>query len=543
MEDQYRYHGMEEIFRIDLDTNHEQNFNLDKAHTFGELNRKFRAAFKKNGLALSGKARIESESTGNEWRIVDEDKELIQAYFIKKYSYEEKKWDKKNHERGKKERKYCVFIYRDTPSGRTRELWQEKVFQVGIPFRNKYDDKEEFVRLVTANEDLDGKRFLEKEEEDRKKRRAYYRRELDDEAKSNQKRKWDYFFRPHPYFIGRAQKESIDDLEDQIDELEKEHKKQVIYCGAAAAAIFLLAIFGSGMLYYVLPVVGLFYLFTFMKFQQQKKRKEKWVHSLKNEIQQLYRQVSTDIPSDEQMESWLHQEIKILEDRAIRELMLERDTILKVGDNQNKWDTESSIFMLDWGAIQPQNTNGKGNVDEEHIRGFRVTKRYLPLFSVYYVQFIFLTPDQIAAYSTFYDFILGKTIGATTHQYYYQDVVGIGTVDSQVPNIFDEKSNFDVTLLRISVSNNDPLQIALKSEQVIEDINKRIEENRKYAEKHTGSAHDDPDFLSSTLPDYRQVDPDEENLSTKIALAAMASVRREWARKKEILLNKSNNAL
>lgn len=409
---------------------------------------------------------------------------------------------------------------------------------MGIPFRSKYDH-EEYVYVVSADEDLDGNHFLSKEALDKNKNRIHYRRELQKDNNSNQKRKWDYFFRPHNLLIGKHQKKQVLELEDEIEDMKKQNQKNLILYGCALVAAICLGIFVSEMIFLAIPLIVLVYLPLLIKFQKQKKLKEKWILSLTHEIKQLYQQVPVDIPSDEQMEAWLFEEIQHLKDKAIEELILDRDMILAIEGN-DPWG-HPGITIPDWGAIQPKKTNGRDRVNDVHLKSFRVTKRNQLLFAVYYIQFIFLTKEQIAIYNTFYDFILGKPIGHTTHQYHYQDVVSIGTSNDTVPNIFDEHSEFDITLIQIAVSNNNPLQIALTDEKVIEDINKRIEENKRYAEQQAELEEENLDYSEMTLTPneaYREVSYDKNDLPYTKAFAAMGHVRREWTQKKETLLSK-----
>jgi hypothetical protein len=283
--------------------------------------------------------------------------------------------------------------------------------------------------------------------------------------------------------------------------------------------------------------LGVFYYFTNIPaLQKQLEIDSKEVNTYKFEIDHLLSQVPSKLISDQEMINILENAVRRIEKIAISELALSPNDLLQLESKINPLNI-SSIHIMQWGTIQPPKIVGKDRLPENHRIAFFVTNGGLPLFGVYYFQYIFLTKLNISVYSCFYDLILDKTFGDSTSQYYYKDIVSIGSTNLVIANPYDESEEYDTTTLQIAVSNNNPLQIAITDERILTDLNDRIKIRKEILakeQKEISSDSNGGDFLNinDSIDMISNINTDEEGLPSTRARAAMAYVRREWARLK-----------
>ncbi|HRI61892.1 MAG TPA: hypothetical protein PK228_19270, partial [Saprospiraceae bacterium] len=195
----------------------------------------------------------------------------------------------------------------------------------------------------------------------------------------------------------------------------------------------------------------------------------------------LESQMEQTTVSGTQMRQWLKEEIEKLDEQSAVELGLPSDSILRQGvkDGHIKIDPNNQITGLmvqEWGLTQPLTTNGKATIEKKHwhhLRAYRYNEGR-PLVGVYYLHFIYMTPDTIGFCGFFYDFILAKRFGTYTQQLFYRDIVNIGAREEDT-KILSDQEEWQTKQIIMSFTNGERISIALTDTVAIENLREQIE--------------------------------------------------------------------
>ena len=498
------------LFKIEKEEFPERLFrNSAKGFVVPEVRRKF----KKNNISLSKSSYFKA----HRWTdtSLKKPKEKVTKVLIDKGAKEIKAyyfWEEEEQYNVKK----------GPASGQSSLLSNHSVYEIGVPTVNEEENKKTiFLISGDEREKLQGK----------------------------QRQKWDYFFRIYYPQIGKQQKRRIKKLNKEIEEWKKKIKNEYLLIGMLILGMILFITSGELAIQSIaiLCIATMGWLgLKVRKLSQKIEIAQRWIHTYKLEIKYLQNQVppKEEIPTENQIEEWLVQELNELEEEAIKELDIDPSQLLPLDQDQNFRDGLKSIFIEEIGISQPKKVHGRDYVNAHHMEAIRVRRNGLPHFGVYYFQFIFLTADKITVLGFFYDFILNRKQGNISDEFYYSDVVSVVTKRISITSPFDESVQWELDVFKLGVPNSESIQVALSDMAIIDDMNERIEAKKKLKEEgfYEDKSLDEELGLTNNDPakefDYQKhahlIEVAEADLPKTRARAAISRIRRELRSRKGV---------
>lgn len=186
----------------------------------------------------------------------------------------------------------------------------------------------------------------------------------------------------------------------------------------------------------------------------------KRIEDLETQIKNLLVQIPP-VPSDEQIELWLQENIRGLTELAIVQTGLE-DRLIKIAKADNPFCLRGPAELQLNDLIPPPYLK-KGTDRAKHLNARKFVTMsdglFVDFYGVYNIGFILLAEDVLATYSTFYDFITGRQSGENSRVQHYADVVGVETSKGYR----EIEMNNEV----VAMENVPSLQISLTSSETI----------------------------------------------------------------------------
>lgn len=476
---------------------------LDKARSFNRLPERIKDFFYRESTNLSQSSMVIKAVGQSRWYIIEK------GSFLKMYYLEAVEV----YDNGVK-----IMIAKETPTY-SDNIFHYPIYRVGIAF-NK-------------NENL----YISGHERER----------LKDER---QIQKWDYFFRASPEEAGYHHLQLMNDLEEWKDQ----YQSLIVNNGWIVGLIVIggIVVLSKLWLIVALPLV-IFVTYKFRKKFVALFRTIQTFQALNSSVQKLAEekayiesQVYQTTVSGRQMEDWLREEVQALDKKAIQELGLPADKVIRreLGDNLGDVNPQNSIVGLkiqEWGITQPISSAGKKSLVKKHkfhLRALRYNQGR-PLVGVYYIYFIYMTPETIGISGFFYDFILAKRFGTVTTQYYYRDIVGIGTAVKET-KVLEDQEELETKQVILSFVNNEKITIALTDKVAIENLREQIE--RKQAIE-TDFSNQELALESPINPDLDQLDElSEEGLPATSSNFVLTNIKTYWNQKKNFNLPPSSES-
>jgi len=175
--------------------------------------------------------------------------------------------------------------------------------------------------------------------------------------------------------------------------------------------------------------------------------------------------------SDQQMETWLEEEIKAIDKEALRHFQWTKEAIIPY-DQSLKSRSTVGLNIEEWGLLQPIYKKGKTTISPKHLRAFRFNGSE-PLYGVYYLVLFYFTEEAVGIYSCFYDFIRSEKIQPVAHKYSYQELAKIeATIDGS--KIEEGIGLLETQKIILQFYNKDSLPIALSDELAITNLKNKI---------------------------------------------------------------------
>lgn len=475
---------------------------LDKASSYSQIPEPLKTLFRVEGVHLSPDATVIKSLKEPRWFIVDSSSGFLNIFHIEIVA--------------SSSQIFQLDVTRETPTY-SDNIHDYPIYRVGIAFKG------DEALYISGRE----------------------REELTDER---QLQKWDYFFRASKEELGNKHYRLAGEFEEWRSDYQALLNKNAIKAGV----LFVVSLFLLIKLWWfvALPIIayGLYrfrnwfidlyqsYKNTrFLKFCDQK---------LGDELQYLESQVFQQTVSEDQVRKWLEEEVRELDQKTVAELGLSPDHIIRreFGGPNGGVDINKDILGLkiqEWGITQPLSANGKKSIEKKHWHHLRALRRGTrePLVGVYYIHFIYLTPDNIGISSFFYDFILAKRFGTMTTQYFYRDIVGLGTAVKDTL-ILTDLEELETKQIILSFVNNEKICIALTDQVAIENLGSQIERRESQLNSGAGgwSGLDNP--FNPEMDQLKEVG--DEFLPATRSNFVLTNLKTYWNEKKNPGLPPSN---
>jgi hypothetical protein len=429
---------------------------IKEATTYGQISNKIVKSFKQSDSVISSLSKVIPSASGNRLYIIDKTGSYVNVFFIEFIESDEDEIQ--------------VELSHETPT-HSPDINDYPVFKVGLPFPEMH---------------IDGKE----------------RAELTDEK---QIQKWDYFFQASSEELSQRHLFLIDEFTESKEKYKQKSIGQII--GILLFVLVLIIIFyqWSPLATIIIGVIFLWkFGYTLLRLFRNIQRflfLKKVVKKIEDEKEFLVDQIEQSNVSGKQMEKWLDEEINALDKKAVEELNFPEERIIRKelseGRN-NAFDFENSILGLtvrEYGFIQPLTANGKRTIERRyphHLKAYRHRKNN-PLAGIYLISFIYMTPETIGFSGFFYDFILAKRFGKITKQYYYRDIVSIGTRVCEL-EIFTNQEELETEQVLLQFYNNEVIAISLTDKVAIENLRDRVDKRPQTNDLDSDLDSDTPDF-------------------------------------------------
>lgn len=350
-------------------------------------------------------------------------------------------------------------------------------------------------------------------------------------------KKWDYFFRASKHEIGYWHRRLIHDLDAELKIKKKEENQKFLQIGGII--LVALIIYSGFWKILALPLIG-FGLYKFRKLfftlysiLQGNKVLKRSIVQLQSEIEFLEDQFSQSRVSEKEIRDCLNKEILALDKIAFEELGLDKKDILAVKPSL-KYRGTAGLSIEEWALVQSDNTNGKKIIEKKHpfhLLGFRINNGR-PIYSMYYLYFIYMTEDVIGIYGFFYDFILEKRFGTVTNQYFYRDIVSIGTVEKE-SIILNSRFELETKQIIVTFYNNEKITITLTDSVTIKSLSEQIQAKEKVTSLLNAPVEELEELTSSD--DFQQLlTLADDSLPATRSNAILKNVKEYWDSKKQM---------
>lgn len=349
-----------------------------------------------------------------------------------------------------------------------------------------------------------------------------------------QKDKWDYFFQPsrerltcqHNFLIRRFEENS------KVYYNRGGLFMNIVYFSIASS--FLLLDFYSFVFSFIIFLAACLSIWRLSRNMGYKNFFHDVAQIIEEEKNDLESQINWIPPSISQMEDWLEEEIVAIDAKVIKELKFSKDKIIK-----RAWNNTDEVRFVgkeiygleiqEYGFTQPLETNGKEWIEKnypQHLQAYTYRPNS-PLVGVYYIHLIYMTPDRIGYSRFFYDFILARREGDITKEYYYIDIISIGTKVTTT-KVFSNLEEWKTKILKFSLRNPEVIEVGLTDKIAIENI-------RRMADAWKDTEELPADLLESDTPDLDRLleTPADELPGTKVRFIE-DTVKTYWNERKEI---------
>lgn len=465
---------------------------LENASIYLQLPVTIANIFSRERISMSNTSRVIDSLFENTWYVIDDQRDFLRIFIIV--------WigDYKGEAQVK------IIDKSPTKSDRVENY---PIYKVGIPFKNAkslYISGEEREKLKIKDE--------------------------------KQLQKWDYFFRASEEALVSHHLYMIDEFEQSAESYQKKLISNLWKIGG----LFLGIIFLLSSLWQAIAIglslYGLYYFknIFFMAFLYHKNRTalKKYTETLEEEKVFLAGQLHQTNISGAKINEWLESEKKELFEEEAKDFGIPKNLLNPLNWKeaaQGHYDkTQNGMLIDEWGILQPITTNGKNSIVKNHWSHLRALRFYQgrPLVGVYYFTFLYVTGETMAITNFFYDFILSKPYGKSTNQYYYKDIVSIGTTikESKILNDLEELETEQVVF---SLYSGEKLAITLTDKVSIQNLRTIIDQRHENQESEIGG------FLSNSLEmsdtfELDQLEEMENNLPGTRAKVIVKSVRQDW---------------
>lgn len=270
-----------------------------------------------------------------------------------------------------------------------------------------------------------------------------------DEWNEDQIARWHFFYRPVRARVGRPQKRRIWTRRAKIRGLTMNLTTQNTIYGVGLGVCGLLALAGlqsSGLVLFaalVAAVATLVFLAVRSNTRAEIRRLEAEIDDLWQEVKCLIRQMPGDLLPTQELERRLGADIQRIEQRGFAALVakdkedpsLFQDLRVRFVSVPETYRIES-LLIHGWGAIQPASIQGPFGRENtglvtasrrlgQFVTTWRVGSQGQPLFRLLFLQFVFLLPKNLNAYSLFLDVVTGDLLGCRSETFQYNHVTNL----------------------------------------------------------------------------------------------------------------------
>ena len=291
-----------------------------------------------------------------------------------------------------------------------------------------------------------------------------------------QRRRWDYFFRPDLEMIhlwrwaeqSRA-RSAVVRHQSEIKRLQGDLIKNWIFIGVIGVLGIILAVAVHP---YVIAVAlgGLYFVPKLIRIRRDKLTAEEQIRKEEQLIQEIIRersqllaqaqQIGETRPTPDEMGQFVSDNVEVLRVKAQKALNIGEGDIILVKEIDP---------IYDWALLQgigrgSDTARGRGTMNPHHLKAY-----YGAVFCTYYTQFIFPTKDHIDSYGEFYDVILNRESGIATDEYYYRHITNINTRTTEIEGSQDiyflgSGKVIETTEFRMTASSGESISVTLMGE-------------------------------------------------------------------------------
>ncbi len=302
--------------------------------------------------------------------------------------------------------------------------------------------------------------------------------ESDTLLNGKQQQKADYFFKVEGNQSPLRHERTIYKLAEWSEEVYKKLTISIAKVGAFALGSLMVLLSVSSFWKFAIVLIGFvaYYFFKdmFIEFWDLYNRNSalsEAINTLEKERSLLAVEKGPTMVSDQQMETWLAEEILAIDQEALQYFQWTKEAIIPY-DQSLKSRNTIGLNIEEWGLLQPSYKKGKITTKRKHLRAFRFNGNE-PLYGVYYLVFFYFTETAVGIYSCFYDFIRAEKVQPVAKKYSYQELAKIeATIDGS--KIEEGVALLETQKVILHFYNKNSLPIALSDELAITNLKNKI---------------------------------------------------------------------
>jgi hypothetical protein len=199
-------------------------------------------------------------------------------------------------------------------------------------------------------------------------------------------------------------------------------------------------------------------------------------HNLISAIKTYRSEILNSLPSHQDEQLFTGDKVnKLINDKIeneIQQFAMERCNVKESDITYQRSDSQKceAIICQEWSLMQE---NKHRRLNKQNEQAFRFDSNSQPVFAVRFIQYIFLTQESVAVFSTYYDFITDKYIGRQSSNIFYKDVVNVGTQDVEREGLEREFSGIEMTLFM----SNGGISLTFINDESIRSLSESTTEN------------------------------------------------------------------
>lgn len=219
-----------------------------------------------------------------------------------------------------------------------------------------------------------------------------------------------------------------------------------------------------------------------------------------------------------------------IEEQALEECGLEREDIIYEGNQ--------AITMKDWALIQDDDKRKQvtSKLNPSNEISFWSSGGEL-VFAVEYIQYIFLTEDKIDVFTTYYDYISGKSFGKEANAFYYKDVTNISKREvERVGQPIFNASEISATEITLSVASGEKIRLTLFNEESASALSSSAKDNEdmSLSDKLEQLKQQRQEFTEDTSLDEEELKDELEVIDAEIADLTTQDLQQDVSRSSNI---------
>jgi len=182
--------------------------------------------------------------------------------------------------------------------------------------------------------------------------------------------------------------------------------------------------------------------------------------------QPLRQREITELPADNQVDSWLKEDLHNILERGLLKLGLDKQDLIESAEWSDVLDTKAQNPMMIYGPLLTTKTTIP---EQENV--YTIGKDGGLRFACYEVMLVALTQSRIATYTCHYNFMRNSIVQESAKEFLYRDVVSVSTEETMSNYTFPSGKSLSVRRqFKLAVASGDNIIVSIASPEIREKL-------------------------------------------------------------------------